>query len=291
MSPRVLFACSIVLWTSSLLFCQQRTSLDPDAILIADRPQAHVLLVGTFHFGYPGLDAHKTAETDQVDVLSEQRQKEMAELAEVIMRFRPNKIAMETQGGWLMREYRTHQADNTPLGRNEYYQIGFRIMDMAGIDTLYTVDADPLVNDLYEGPDSLLHRPWLDSLYVGWDWGGDDIISKQYAALYKQQDLFERDHTLLESFLALNDDHMLDRGFGAYLHGGFELADKRGADILSLHWYNRNLRIFRNIQEITTSPDDRILVLFGAGHMGILKHLFECSPQYELVRLSELVKQ
>ena len=70
MSPRVLFACSIVLWTNSSLFCQQRTSFDPDAILIGDRPQAHVLLVGTFHFGYPGLDAHKTAETDQVDVLS-----------------------------------------------------------------------------------------------------------------------------------------------------------------------------------------------------------------------------
>lgn len=285
------FACSLALSIGGALFAQEPARFDPDAILIGDRPQAHVLLVGTFHFSYPGLDAHKTSGTDQVDVLSPQRQKEMAELAEVIMRFRPNKIAMESQGEWLMAEYRMHKAERTPLGRNEYYQIGFRIMDMAKIDTLYTVDADPLVNDLYEGPDSLLHRPWLDSLYVGWDWGGADPISKQYTELYKQQDLFERDHTLLESFLALNDDHMLDRGYGAYLHGGFELSDQRGADILSLHWYNRNLRIFRNIQEITTSPDDRILVLFGAGHMGILKHLFECSPQYKLVRLSELAKQ
>ena len=290
MTIRSFLAYSFLAFTGGLV-AQETVTLDPDAILIGDRPQAHVLLVGTFHFGYPGLDAHKTAELDRVDVLSPQRQKEMAELAEVIMRFRPNKIAMESQGEWLMAEYRTHKAERSPLGRNEYYQIGFRIMDMAGIDTLYTVDADPLVNDLYAGPDSLLHRPWLDSLYVGWDWGGEDAISKRYTELYKRQDLFERDHTLLESFLTLNDDHMLDRGFGAYLHGGFELSDQRGADILSLHWYNRNLRIFRNIQEITTSPEDRILVLFGAGHMGILKHLFECSPQYKLVRLSELAKQ
>ncbi|HRH69111.1 MAG TPA: DUF5694 domain-containing protein [Flavobacteriales bacterium] len=290
MTIRGLLACSFTLFALALI-SQDGARFDPDAILVGDRPQAHVLLVGTFHFGYPGLDAHKTAESDQVDVLSPQRQKEMAELAGVIMRFRPNKIAMETQGGWLMSEYRTHKAERTSLGRNEYYQIGFRIMDMAGIDTLYAVDADPLMNDLYEGPDSLLHRPWLDSLYAGWDWGGEDAISQRYTELYKQQDLFERDHTLLESFLALNDDHALDRGFGAYLHGGFELSDHRGADILSLHWYDRNLRIFRNIQEITTSPDDRILVLFGAGHMGILKHLFECSPQYALVRLSELVEQ
>lgn len=290
MTIRSFLPYSFLAFTGGLV-AQEIVPLDPDAILIGDLPQAHVLLVGTFHFGYPGLDAHKTAETDQVDVLSPQRQKEMGELAEVIMRFRPNKIAMESQGEWLMAEYRTHKAERTPLGRNEYYQIGFRIMDMAEIDTLYTVDADPLVNDLYTGPDSLLHRPWLDSLYVGWDWGGEDAISKRYTELYKRQDLFERDHTLLESFLTLNDDHMLDRGFGAYLHGGFELSDQRGADILSLHWYNRNLRIFRNIQEITTSPEDRILVLFGAGHMGILKHLFECSPQYKLVRLGDLVKQ
>jgi len=290
MTIHAFFVSSLAISLWFPLVAQEHTRFDPDAILIGDRPQAHALLVGTFHFGYPGLDAHKTAETDQVDVLSPQRQKEMAELAEVIMRFRPNKIAMETQGAWLASEYRTHQKDKTPLGRNEYYQIGFRIMDMAKIDTLYAVDADPMVNDLYEGPDSLLHRPWLDQLYVGWDWGGDVDLSKRYTELYQQQDLFERDHTLLEAFLALNDDHMLNRGFGAYLHGGFELSDQRGADILSLHWYNRNLRIFRNIQEITTSTDDRILVLFGAGHMGILKHLFECSPQYKLVRLNDLAK-
>ncbi len=288
MTAKTFCGCLFAFFLGSAGFAQERARFDPDAILIGDSPQAHVLLVGTFHFGYPGLDAHKTAETDQVDVLSTQRQKEMAELAEVIMRFRPNKIAMESRGDRLIREYRQHQTERTALGRNEYYQLGFRIMDLAKIDTLYAVDADPLVNDLYEGPDSLKHRPWLDSLYVGWDWGGEDVISKRYSELYKQQDLFERDHTLLESFLALNDDHMLDRGYGAYLHGGFELSDQRGADILSLHWYNRNLRIFRNIQEITTSPEDRILVLFGAGHMGILKHLFECSPQYKLVRLSEL---
>ncbi|MEO8590275.1 MAG: DUF5694 domain-containing protein [Flavobacteriales bacterium] len=290
MFARGVLTCSLALAVSFPLLAQQRQTLDPDAILIGNQPQAHILLVGTFHFSYPGLDAHKTTETDQVDVLSPQRQKELAELVDVIMRFRPNKIAMETEGGALMRQYRTHQAEGTPLGRNEYYQLGFRIMDLAKMDTLYAVDAEPLVNDLYDGPDSLRYRPWLDSLYAGWDWGGEDTISKRYSEFYHQQDLFERDHTLLESFLASNDDHTLDRGFGAYLHGGFELDDQRGADVLSIHWYNRNLRIFRKIQGITTSPDDRILVLFGAGHMGILKHLFECSPQYKRVRLSELVE-
>ena len=273
-------------------FCQTPNAVfDPDSILIGDRRLPQVLLLGCFHFDYPGLDAHKTLKEDEVDVLAPERQGELEELLEVIMRFRPNKLAVETQGGWLMQEYRRHQQERKPLGRNEFYQIGFWVMEKAGLDTLYAVDADPLMWDLYTGPDSLIHRAWLDPLYDGWDWGGPDAASRRYRELYHVQDLFAHDHTLLETFLAMNDDHALDRSFGSYLNGGFLLDRYRGADILSIHWYDRNLRIFRNIQRITTSPDDRILVVFGAGHMGILKHLFECTPEYQLVRLSELVER
>jgi len=47
-----------------------------------ERPD--VLLVGTFHFGYPGQDAHKTAEDKKVDILSEQKQKEVEELSSLV---------------------------------------------------------------------------------------------------------------------------------------------------------------------------------------------------------------
>jgi hypothetical protein len=59
-------------------------------------------------------------------------------------------------------------------------------------------------------------------------------------------------------------------------------------DTLSTFWFNRNLRIFRLIQSIEHTEDDRILVLFGAGHMGILRYLFECTPEYELVDFDAL---
>lgn len=280
----------LAMLVSSGSFCQQHPArFNPDSILVGNRQMPHVLLLGTFHFNYPGLDAHKTPKENEVDVLSPERQRELEALLEVILRFRPNKLVLETQGGALMQRYRAHQRDHVPLGRNEYYQIGFNVMDRMHLDTLYAGDADPLMADLYMGHDSLLFRPWLDSLYAGWDWGGPDSASARYNRLYEAQDRFAHDHTLLETLLAMNDDHVLDRMYGAYLNGGFLLDDHRGADILSVHWYNRNLRIFRNIQRITTSPQDRILVVFGWGHMGILKHLFECTPEYRLVRLVELV--
>ncbi len=268
--------------------CAQAPILDPDRILIGDRPQPHVLLLGTFHFNYPGLDDHKTDKSKEVDVLAEQRQREIKELLDVIMRFKPNKLCVETQGAWLWHEYQEYK-QGKPLGRNEYYQLGFNIMDRAGLDTLYAVDARPLIYELRYGADSARYMGWVDSLYRDWDWGGETNISLLYDSLYEATDDYEASHTLLESFLSMNDDHALDRDFGAYLNGGFMLREHDGADILSIHWYNRNLRIFRNIKRITSGPEDRILVIFGAGHMGILKHLFDCDPTYKVVRLNELL--
>jgi len=88
----------------------------------------------------------------------------------------------------------------------------------------------------------------------------------------------------------MNSEKVLNRGFGAYLIGDFKLGNTRGADALAMHWYSRNLRIFRHIQQITTSPDDRILVLYGSGHIQLLNQLFECSPEYNYIKFNELKK-
>lgn len=281
---------SATLFLAAFQASSQGTMPDPDAILVGSDPRPQVLLLGTFHFGYPDMDKHVTAEDDRVDVLSPQRQQELTELLDAVMRFNPTKLCVETQGGWLMHEYHRYKKGERTLGRNEFYQIDFRVMDRAKLDTMYAVDALPLVLDLYNGADSLRYKPWLDSLYQGWEFGGEDVLSQRYDAWYTATDKAKKDHSLLEIFLAMNDDHALDRDYGAYLNGYFKLPGDRGADVRAIHWYSRNLRIYRNIQDITTGPEDRILVVFGAGHMGILKHLFECDPGYELVRLRDLVR-
>ena len=46
--------------------------------------KAQVLVVGTFHFDYPGLDAHQIEEKNKVDVLKEPKKSEVTELVEYI---------------------------------------------------------------------------------------------------------------------------------------------------------------------------------------------------------------
>lgn len=80
------------------------------------------------------------------------------------------------------------------------------------------------------------------------------------------------------------------KDLGDYLIGVFkyETNDKEyfGVDFTTGWWYNRNLRIFRNIQRINAKPTDRILVIYGAGHLNILNTLFDCCPEFKLIKAS-----
>jgi hypothetical protein len=86
----------------------------------------------------------------------------------------------------------------------------------------------------------------------------------------------------------LNSKESHQYGFGVYLVGDFKLDNHRGADILSIWWYNRNLRIFRKLQEITEDKNDRILVIIGNGHAEILRQLIESSPEYEFIEFDSI---
>ena len=55
-----------------------------------------------------------------------------------------------------------------------------------------------------------------------------------------------------------------------------------GAEVLA-EWYRRNFCIFANIARAVESPADRVLVLFGQGHVTYLRELVKSSPDLELV--------
>ena len=46
--------------------------------------------------------------------------------------------------------------------------------------------------------------------------------------------------------------------------------------------------MMKKIQMVETTPEDRIMVLVGAGHSSILRQQFESTPEYELVEFGEL---
>lgn len=250
-------------------------------------PKAKVLVVGSFHFDYPNLDARKTEKGDQVDVLSPKTAKEVTELVNYIKKFKPTKIAIEASPNWnanqKLKEYNEGKyADK----RDERYQLAMRIAKELKINELYSIDANSVLDDLQEKfgkTDSL----YFKNLSAEYDFQSNDPVSKQYDAFFKSSEP-KNFRSLLDLFKYMNGKEYHQHEYGAYLSGDFKLREHDGADMLSLYWYDRNLRIFRNIQNIPHGPEDRLLVIVGNGHASVLRQLFTSSPDFDYTEFDSL---
>jgi hypothetical protein len=264
---------------------------DPDSILVENKKLPKILLVGTWHFNYPGLDSYKVDEKDKINIYSAKRQKELTELIDYISRFKPTKIVVESGmiTGYLIKNYERYKRGEQELYAAERSQIGMRLVERFKLDTIYGADAYPLILELNDQRDSLAPKTYIDSILDRHYFGGKDEISKRYTEFYDYETQMTVKKTLLENFLYLNSDKVLDRKFGAYISGGqFDSKHFEGPDALSMYWINRNLRIYKNIRDIGFKEDDRILVIFGSGHIPLLKFFFKCSPLFEVVDFGSL---
>lgn len=248
-------------------------------------PAPHqVTLLGTFHFVDAGLDDFKP-QVD-IDIRSEARQRELEDVLGVLARFRPTRIAVEAmpqRQAELDQRYQEYRRGEFELPANEVYQIGFRLAKRLGHDRVHAIDAE-----------RRWYQPYVDPEKYAREHGQEAIVESPWYATYQaasqQEDGVKATRTLGETLLALNDPDRIRRSHGIYLVGTFKAgvgSEYPGADVKTA-WYNRNLRIFANIQRTTRTEAERILVVIGAGHLPILRHCVETSPEYDLIEVAAL---
>src|SRR6267142_2492454 len=115
------------------------------AIPSATRPQSdprpEILVLGTYHMANPGHDIYNMQADD---VLSSRRQQEITQLIEVLKKFHPTKIAVESNVGGqrASKQYQDYLAGKYTLSRNEIDQIGYRLAKELGHKQIYSVDED-----------------------------------------------------------------------------------------------------------------------------------------------------
>jgi hypothetical protein len=242
--------------------------------------RAEVLVLGVYHMANPGRDVFNTKADD---VLAPRRQAEMAQLIEVLKRFRPTKIAVEADvwSDRVPKAYADYLAGKHELTRNETEQIGFRLARELGHKAVYPVDADG------DYP-----YPRLVNYAKGSGRSNEfDAINSEFGAMVKAQNEYLASHTILETLLYMNADAKVARERGLYYRMARfgEPGDWAGADLVS-DWFRRNMRIFGNVVRLVDSPDERVLVIYGAGHLDWLQHNFASDPNFRLRKLSEFVK-
>lgn len=250
----------------------------------AQVPSAHaraeVLVLGVYHMANPG---HDIFNSQADDVLAPRRQAEMAQLMEVLKRFRPTKIAVEADP-WsdrIPKAYADYLSGKHELTRNEIEQIGFRLARELGHKSVYAVDADG------EYP-----YPRLLNYAKGSGRSKElDAIMGEFAAKVKAQDQYLASHTVMETLLYMNADDKVAQERGLYYRMArlSEPGDWAGPDLVA-DWFRRNMRIFGNVVRLIDSPNERVLVIYGSGHLGWLQQDFAGDPDIALRKLAEFVK-
>ena len=252
-------------------------------VLSADDGLVKVMTLGVFHFDFPNLDLRRIEKSEQIDVLQPGYQKEIEEIVAGLGRFKPTIIVIErppARQAEIDSLYQSYLRGAHVLGRGEEQQIGFRLARSQGLSRLYCADE---WGDFSENIKKLLKGEDKDGLarFENYFEENPDLGKK-----FSPPSVFKTKGIRAE-LLQLNDPERIKKTLGNYLTGAFKYEDKPsdfiGVSFESGRWFNRNLKIFRNVQRIAAKPEDRILVIFGAGHMNLLNYLFECSPEYELI--------
>ena len=253
-------------------------------------PKAQVIVLGSFHFQDAGRDGYKPQ--FPFDIRTPQRQRELEEVIAKLAAWGPTRIAIEQRTdrqGRVDSLYAIYPKGGTDTLQNEIYQVAYRLAKRLGHSGVFAVDAPARNLD-----SAMTEAEWKrrkDAIKPGpmsaTDWDA------RYTALYRMDDSLKTVRTLRETLIAANDPERLALGHGHYLVGSLldgPPGDYFGADGFVSAWHNRNIRIYSNVARLIRSPEERVLLLIGAGHAPIIRAQFASAPFVRLVDVAEVLR-
>jgi len=242
-----------------------------------------VLLLGAFHMANPGKDAVNTVFDD---VIAPTRQEEIRESVDLLKRACPTKVAVEQpldKESALNEEYRQYRAGTLELSRNEIHQLGFRIASELNHDRIFAVD--------WMKVEGIKYTPE----YVD-EWAKENQ-PEIYEAISE-----EVEKIASEVHESDNQTHSIREMLGCDLEGAKRVHQLylqaarigKGDEYIGVDgvmwWYRRNMSIYANITRLATSPEDRILVMFGNGHIYLLNQFFQESGLFNVELADKYLK-
>lgn len=233
-----------------------------------------ILNFATFHMG-----ASSDANTMEFDENDRKNQEDAKRISEMISKFRPTIICVEypvEKDTLLNREYNNYLND-PEQGVSWYGEIGlvaFQVARMNGLERLYGIDhkmdynymiANEIVNEIDSVTlNDFYENPFKDNPELGTDMDSLNFLEKLKLMNHPK---------FLDFLIAVNADMLTFAG----TDGNFEGADE------AAKYYQRNLRIYSNLNRIPMTKDDRVFILSGGSHTAFLREFIGRSPKYEMV--------
>lgn len=240
-----------------------------------------VLNFGTFHMGFT-TDAN-TTEFDEHD---KENQKEVHGIAQKLSSFKPTVILVETipeNNAELQREYANY-VDNPDMffsSPSEVELLAYELGRLSGTKRIYGIDHKMSYNYMVAMEiENAIDSVWINKYY------------KDPMSFYPELNNREKESSLLNKLIQSNQDSFLDFLIAvnadmlthAGTDQGFEGADE------AAKYYQRNLRMYSNLNRIDLSMDDRVFILMGGSHTAFFRDFISRSPKFEMVNTMDYLQ-
>ena len=241
---------------------------DPDAV--------QVMIIGAFHMGNPGQDV---ANAEIENMLTDQRQAEIAAVASAIAEFNPNVVAVEriTEAPeYVDPKYNAFKPEMLKEIPDERYQIGYRLANMMNLAQVYGVDEQPSDGE----PD---YFPFGELMAHADATGQAEVLQQQITEIQAIVGAFaekQKTHNFAELLLLQNSGSDLKENSEFYYRTFvYDRGEAQPGAELQAYWFMRNAKIFSKLMQVT-EPGDRVVVVYGAGHKPWLDHFAGHTPGY-----------
>jgi hypothetical protein len=259
-----------------------RLAIAVTALLLTVNVRAtEVMILGTYHMANPGLDLHNV-KTD--DALLPKRQRELADVADALAKFKPTLVAVESpaKGGMAAKvdKYTQYLHGTLDDSRNEVVQVGFRLAKTMALPEVWGIDVE--ADFPYDAVKQFAtaHPPLPERL---------DAMNASVERMLDGLNRLLKTGTIGAALRYMNEPSRITEGqqfyrtlllFGAGL-------EQPGAALLDA-WAARNNAICARLVQLA-KRDDRVVVVYGSGHAYLLRQCVREMPGYKLIEANDFL--
>lgn len=231
-----------------------------------------IMVLGTFHMQAKN-DIKNFQQTDRV----KDHESEIIQIVDALAKFNPTKIAVEcskSKQTVLDDSYANYLVSGS-TAPDEIDQIAFRLAKSLGLERVNAIDW------MERGVAERSCGDVLDYLH-----SNQPKLSCEIASFENPMEDIEKE-TIRDIFIRLNSPKSVKNTLAYYMNYARIGSEEYYGNGWLVWWYQRNLNIFTNISALSEGTEnERILLLIGAAHKGILEQFFENSKIFEVIDVS-----
>ncbi len=240
-----------------------------------------VLNFGTFHMGFT-----TDATTTKFNEHDKENQRAVHEIAKKLVDFKPTVIVVETlpkNNAFYQEQYEAYCKDPTMFFKDptELELLAYELGRLAGTEKIYGIDHkiyyDYRVGENIDNQiDSITYNAYKNNPFYH-----TPELQVNRDSLDLLGNLLLRNHDqYLDFLITINADILTHAG----TEGAFEGADE------AAKYYQRNLRMYSNLNRLPLTSEDRVFILMGASHTAFFRDFMSRSPKYEMVNTFDYLK-